>query len=93
MVSASIIDDLGNGRVAVWWPSRRKGKQWEGVRVNVTTENSKCSNCQPTLDNVLNLHGIWVYVCNKLLAIVRPESTTLICFVTHHRPPKIFTII
>ena len=34
LVSSSLIDDLGGGRVAVWWPSRRKGRRWEGELVN-----------------------------------------------------------
>lgn len=29
-VSNSLVDELGGGRVAVWWPNRSKGKRWEG---------------------------------------------------------------
>ncbi len=29
-VPSSLADNLGGGRVAVWWPSRKRGKRWEG---------------------------------------------------------------
>ena len=32
-VSNSLVDEVGDGRVVVWWPNRSKGKRWEGQLV------------------------------------------------------------
>lgn len=32
-VSDSLVDEVGDGRVVVWWPNRSKGKRWEGQLV------------------------------------------------------------
>ena len=29
-ISRSLVDFDGTNSVVVWWPSRKKGKQWEG---------------------------------------------------------------
>lgn len=31
-VSTHLVDDVGGGRVTVWWPSRSRGKPWHGMR-------------------------------------------------------------
>ena len=32
-VSDSLVDEVGDGQVVVWWPNRSKGKRWEGQLV------------------------------------------------------------
>lgn len=32
-VSNSLVDEVGDGRMVIWWPNRSKGKRWEGQLV------------------------------------------------------------
>ena len=42
-VSDSLVDEVGNGRVVVWWPNCSKGKRWEGQLVGTVPVKKKCS--------------------------------------------------
>ena len=59
LVSESLVDQLGGGRVAVWWPSRAKGKRWEGEQVYATSVSGKSSvvrTCSLVVSCSLQLH-------------------------------------
>ena len=46
-VSQASVDYIGGGKVKVWWPSRSRGKRWDGELVDLDGKHCKCVVSQP----------------------------------------------